>query len=60
MSKSALQNFLFVNLVLDVLLPSDEHGPCLAAIVPQKVVSNLPMSFFDSQIIDLPELSHLL
>lgn len=59
-SKSAPQHLLFVNLVLDVLLPSGKHGTCLTAIVPQKVVSNLPMSFLDSQIIDLLELSHLL
>ena len=59
-SKSAPQNFLFVDLVPDVLLPSDEHSPCLAAVVPQEVVSNLPMGLLDSQIIDVPESSHLL
>jgi len=54
-SKSALQNFLFVDLVPDVLLPPDKHSPCAAAVVPQEVVSNLPMGLLDPQIIDVPQ-----
>ena len=59
-SQSTSQYFLFVNLLPDILLPSGKHGARLTAIVPQKVVSNLSMSFLDSQIIDLLEFSYLL
>ena len=48
MVKSSFEQLFFMNLLLDVLLPSGKHCTSLAAVISQEVISNLSVGLLGS------------